>query len=75
MLCSSSYLIYAPFIFPRPSNSNINESLLLLSEYLWKLKAKYLVLCLNALANFQNASIVSRYPALMSNYPSCSHVS
>ena len=38
--------------FQRPSNSNNNESLFLLSDGLWKVKTKYMVLCLNASANF-----------------------
>ena len=56
-------------------NGSNKELLLLLSDSLWKVKAKYIVLCLNASANFQNANIVSHYPTLMSNCPTCSHMS
>ena len=35
---------------------------------LWNVKAKYIVLCLNALAKLQNPKGVSRPPALMGYY-------
>ena len=37
-------------------------------EVLWNVKAKYIVLCLNALAKLQNPKGVSRPPALMGYY-------
>ena len=50
-----------------PSNSSINESLLLLLDGLLKLKAKDIVLCLIASAKFGNAKEESYHPALMGN--------
>ena len=41
---------------------------------LWKVKAKYKVLCLNALAKLQNARGASRHLALMGNCPICNHM-
>ena len=39
---------------------------------LWKVK--YIVLCLNALAKFQNVRETSRRPVFMGNCPTCSHM-
>ena len=41
----------------------------------WNVKAKYIVLCLNALAKLQNPKGPSRHPALMGNCSTCSHMS
>ena len=73
MLYFSSYTIYSTFTLQTPSNSNNNKSLLLF-DGLWKVKAKYIVLFLNAWANFQNASVAFPHSALMSNFPTCNHV-
>ena len=70
----SSYTIYSAFTFRRPLNSNNNESLLLLLDGLQKVKGTCIVLCLNASANLQNASVASCHVALMSNRPLCSHM-
>ena len=67
MLCFSSYTMYPYLTFQRPSNSNNNESLLFLFNDLWKVKAKYKVLCLNCLAKFCNAKGPSYHPALVGN--------
>ena len=40
---------------------------------LWKVKAKYIVLCLNALAKLWNVRGTSRHPAFMGNCLTCSH--
>ena len=55
------------FTFQKLSNSNNNESFLLLFDGLWKVKAKYIVLCLNALAKLRNAKGASYHPVLMGN--------
>ena len=57
MLCFSSYTIYlaCPYdtlTFERLPNSNNNESLLLLFDGLSSVKAKYIVLSLNASTKF-----------------------
>ena len=39
---------------------------------LWKMKAKYTVLCLSALAKLQNTRGASHHPALIGNCPTCS---
>ena len=44
ILCFSFYTMYPDFTFHRPSNSNNNESLLLIFDGLWKVRAKYKVL-------------------------------
>ena len=42
---------------------------------LWKVKkVKYVVMCLNVLAELQNGMGASHHPALMSNCPTCSHM-
>ena len=41
---------------------------------LWKVKAKSIVLCLNALAQLKNAMSASWHPALMGNCPTCSRI-
>ena len=63
------HTMYMVFTFQRPSSSNNNESLLLLFASLWRLKTKYIVLCLNASPNFQKVSVASYHPALMSSCP------
>ena len=70
------YNIYGlPFPeFQKTSNSSNNKLLLLLFDGLWKMKAKYIVLCLNASAKLQNPSGVSRLPALIGNCWTWSHV-
>ena len=40
ILCFSFYTMYPDLTFQRPSNSNNNESLVLLFDGLWKVKAK-----------------------------------
>ena len=67
ILCFSFYTMYRDFTFHKPSNSNNNESLLLLLYGLWKVKAKYKLLCLNGLAKFRNAKGASYHPAPMRN--------
>ena len=54
--------------FQKTSNSNNNEFLLLLFDGLWKVKAKYIVLCLNASAKLQNVRGASCPPALIGNW-------
>ena len=61
------------FTFKRPSNSNNNGSLLFLLDGLWKVKAEYIVLCLNGSAKFQNTSRASCHLDLMGNCRTCSH--
>ena len=55
------------FTFQRSSNSNNNESIWLPFGGLWKVKVKYIVLCLNASAKFWNVKGASYHPALMGN--------
>ena len=52
------YLIYLAFIFQRTPSSN--ELLLLIIDGLWKGKAIYLVLRVDASVKFQNLSGASR---------------
>ena len=60
MLCFPSYTMYLACTFQRPSNSYKNESLLsLLYDGLWKVKVKYIVLCLNAAVNSWTEAIIS----------------
>ena len=40
----------------------------------WSLESESQTLCLNALAKLCNVSGASRHPALMGNYPTCSHM-
>ena len=40
----------------------------------WKVKAKYIVLCLNALAKLKNVTGTSRHSVLMGNCPTFSHM-
>ena len=47
----------------------------LLFDDLWKAKAEHTELRLNASVNLQKASVASRHPALMGNFPTCSHMS
>ena len=54
-MCFPVYTMYPDFTFQTPSNSNNNKLLLLLFDGPWKVKAKYIVLSLNALAKFWNA--------------------
>ena len=62
------FLHHVPgFTFQGSSNSNNNVSFLLLFDGLWKVKAKYIVLCLNASAKFRNVKGTSYDPALMGN--------
>ena len=68
-------LLYHTFdLHQRQSNSNDNESLLLLFDDLWKKKGKYMqytilyrVPFLNTWAKLQNTRRASRHPALMGN--------
>ena len=41
---------------------------------LWKVKARYIVLCLNALAKLQNVKGTYRHPALIGDCPTCSYM-
>ena len=59
--------MYLDFTFQRPSNGNNNKSLFLLFHGLWKMKAEYIILCLNTSAKFRNAKGASYHPALMGN--------
>ena len=56
-------------------SSPVSVTLLLLFDNPQKTKAEYTVLCLNALVNFQKASVASRHLDLMSNFLICSHMS
>ena len=53
---------------------NSNESSLLLFDCLWKVKAKYNVLCSDALAKFRNARGASRHLVLIGNCRNCSYM-
>ena len=48
-----------------------NNDLLLLFDALWKVKTKYIILCLNASAKFQKTSGATHHPALMGNCSTC----
>lgn len=75
MLSFSSYTKYLTLTFQGPFSIKRNESLLLLFDGLWKVKAKYILFWLNALAMFLNVKRASRHPALIGNYLTCSQMS
>ena len=54
-MCFPVYTMYPDLTCQAPSNSNNNKLLLLLFDGLLKVKAKCVVLSLNALAKFWNA--------------------
>ena len=63
MLSFSSYTIYLPLTFFSSSNSNDNESV-----------GQIYSTVINAMAKFRNLRRASDHPALMGNYPTCSHI-
>ena len=72
--------VYLPVPYNWPSLSKDHQTVTMMNhccysfDGLWKVKIKYKVLCLNALAKLQNARGAFRHPALMGNYLTCSHV-
>ena len=67
-----------PLRYIRSSLSRGHETVTMTMNYccycfdgLWKVKAKYIVLCSNALAKWQNATGTSHHPNLMDNCPTC----
>ena len=66
-------LIFSAFTFQR--TSSINELLLLLFDGIWKVKAGYIVLCLDVSVKFQYFSRTFCHPAWMDNSWTCSHMS
>ena len=73
--------VYLPTPNNRPSLSSDRRTVTILNHCcccfngLWKVKAKYIVLCLNALAKLQNARGACHHSVLMGNWPTCSHMS
>ena len=72
--------VYLPITHNRPSLSRHHQRVTIMNhccycyDDLWKVKAKYTVLCLSALAKLQNAREASHHPALIGNCPACSHM-
>ena len=70
--------IYLPIPYNRPSLSRGHQTITIMNyccycfNGLWKVKAKYIVLCLNAFAKLQNAKREFRHLVLMGNCPTCS---
>ena len=72
--------IYLPIPYNRSSLSRDHQRVTTMNpccycfDHLLKVKAKYIVLCLSALAKSQNARGAFHHPALMGNCPTCSHM-
>ena len=71
--------VYLPTPNNRPSLSSDRRTVTILNRCcfngLWKVKDKYIVLCLNALAKLQNARGACHHSVLMGNWPTYSHMS